>query len=201
MSQNIPYDMIALELERDGAFDKQYEVKYVGFMGSVQSTNLGIQPFIPYRLSSICSTHEHSRSIVRGEIVLSKARALYNMLPYQQWDSHLKYHEFVPTKAEFEVYSHQLIDFKIHHQPNIKPGTLVSVECRNRIMTKAPFASKQGLFVVSSRPWARISNIDPDGKQMEIEAGREFKVIADEKVTWFRSDSSFILEPLEEELL
>lgn len=201
MSRNIPYDMIALELERDGAFDKQYPVKYVGFLDSVHSSPAGIQSFIPYRLSSICSTHEHSRSIVRGEIVLSKVRALYNMLPYQQWDFRLKSHEFVPTKAEFEVYSHQLIDFKIHHQPNIKPGTLVSVEYRDHIMTKAPSASKEGLFVVSSRPWARLSNIDLDGKQMGIEAGREFKVIADEKVTWFRSDSRFVLKPLEKELL
>jgi len=86
----------------------------------------------------------------------------------------------------------QLIEFIIHRQPAIAPGTLVVPRARIGMNLDYEVPS----FVVSSGVWGRAINMGMLSRpNLAVECGREFKLLRDERISTLKSCHLNFVEP------
>ena len=167
----IPFQAMAEALERYGAFNEKEPRKYIAFTAGTKWASA----FTPYRCTNI-EFYENYRTLrCRGEVVLSERRFGSFLGDFGAFQA-----KSLPEVARFEVDHSQLIEFIIHYQPAITPGTLVVPRARIGMNLDYEIPS----FVVSSGVWSRAINMGMLSRpNLAVECGREFKLLRDEQIS------------------
>ena len=179
----IPFQVMAEALERYGAFNEKEPSKYIAFMASTKWT----PAFTPYRCTNIEFYEDYGTLRCRGEVVLSERRFGSFLGDFGAFQA-----KSLPEVVRFEVDHSQLIEFIIHYQPAITPGTLVVPRARIGMNLDYEVPS----FVVSSGVWVRAINMGMLSRpNLAVECGREFKLLRDERISTLKSCHLNFVEP------
>lgn len=180
----IPFRAMAEALERYGAFNEKEPRKYIAFTAGTKWASA----FTPYRCTNIEFYEDYRTLRCRGEVVLSERRFGSFLGDFGAFQA-----ESLSEVARFEVDHSQLVEFIIHYQPAIAPGTLVVPRARIGVNLDYEVPS----FVVSSGVWSRAINNLTRGPvpSFVVECGREFKLLRDEQISTLQINHLHCIEP------
>lgn len=180
----IPFQAMAKALERYGAFNEKEPRKYIAFTADTKWA----PAFTPYRCTNIEFYEDYKTPRCRGEVVLSERRFGSFLGDFGAFQP-----KSLPEVTRFEVGQSQLVEFIVHYQPAITPGTLVVPRARIGVNLDYEVPS----FVVSSGVWSRAINnlMRSTVPSFVVECGREFKLLRDEQISTLQINHLHYIEP------